>query len=303
MKVRQIDDMGADYLDLVDWLTNNGERTSPRGMGTVEIENVALYMPNPRLALPVGIGRRFSHGILAAETMQWLSGISDLKQLDSVSRGKFSNYADDPNFLYGAYGPRAFEGLEAVVQTLADDQDSRRAVVSLWSHSESQVTKDLPCTVNWGFRIRDGRLNMTTSMRSNDVYTGVTYDIPAMTRIQSAVAWALGVETGDYTHIAYSFHLYDRDAEIISNMKEGLDDHEQPPMLSDGLPDVPGTPLERWRYLRDTLAHGAYEGVDHLPDSFEWYAQRLRGSERHSFFCESCRYYLPQDHLICPSDF
>lgn len=303
MKVRQIDDMGQDYLDLIDWVTNVGEHTSPRGMGTSEIENVALVLPNPRLALPVGIGRKFSHGILAAETMQWLAGISDLKQLDSVSRGKFSNFADDPNFLYGAYGPRAWLGLESVVRVLGDDPDSRRAVVSLWSHVESEKTNDLPCTVNWGFRIRDGRLNMTTSMRSNDVYTGVTYDVPAMTRIQSAVAWALGVETGTYTHIAYSFHLYDRDAEAVSNMRQGGDAHEQPPLLSDGLPDIPGSPLDRWRYLRDTLAHGAYLGDESLPDSFEWYAQRLRGSERHQVFCDSCRYYLPQDHLICPSEF
>lgn len=301
--------METDYLDLVDWLIENGECTSPRGMGTIEIENVALVLTNPRLALPVGIGRRFSSSILAAESMQWLAGVSDLKQLDSVSRGKFSSYADHPDSLYGAYGPRAWAGLEMVVQVLAEDPDSRRAVVSLWSHLESQVTKDLPCTLNWGFRIRDGKLNMTTSMRSNDVYTGVTYDIPAMTRIQSAVAWALGVEVGEYTHVAYSFHLYDRDIPAIDAMRKGTDEHEQPPMLSDFLDDDLAEagvrrqqilhPLQRWQYLRDTLALGAVIGSDNLPRSFEWYAQHLRGSERHPVYCDRCHYFLPQDHLMC----
>jgi hypothetical protein len=117
------------------------------------------------------------------------------------------------------------------------------------------------------------------------------------------------VEVGNYTHIAYSFHLYDRDIPAVDAMKKMTDEHEQPPMLGDDLDDdlaLPArrlTALQRWQYLRDTLALGALSGADNLPRSFEWYAEHLRGSERHPYYCDRCRYFLPQEHLICPSDF
>jgi thymidylate synthase len=306
-------DMSADYLDITDTLVAKGTYVSPRGMDTYELENVTIRMDDPRPAVPVGLGRRHSDGILAAETMQWLAGVSDLAQLDAVSKNKFSNYSDNHVALYGAYGPRAYHGLEAAVAELMHDPDSRRAVVSLWDLHESPVTKDLPCTLNWGFRIRDGRLNMTTTMRSNDVFTGVTYDIPAMTRIQSAVAWALDVDIGAYTHFVYSLHLYGKDLPVIEKMSPGSDTREQPPLLSDGLTTwlehsaktslnfEHMLPTERWRFIRDSLAQATLVGDEGLPPSFEWYAAHLRGTRSVRWFCDSCRYYLPEPHFLCPS--
>jgi thymidylate synthase len=299
-----IHDMSKDYLDFVDLLTDKGEHVSPRGMGTYELENVTLVFDDPRPACPVGIGRKYSHGILAAETMQWLAGVSDLRQLDSVSKGRFSAYADRDDALYGAYGPRTYYGFERAVKILAEDLDSRRAVVNLWSLEESTLTNDLPCTLSWGFLIRDGRLNMTTTMRSNDAFTGVTYDVPAMTRIQSAVAWALGVDIGRYTHVVHSMHLYEQNLPAIEAMGPGQDDHEQPPLLSDNLDEdlqergtfVGSDPSTRWRFIRDLLAGGAVAGDTNLPSSFEWFARNLRGSSRNPYFCPKCRYYVANGH-------
>jgi thymidylate synthase len=301
----QTDDLGRDYRLLVERVRDEGVKTSPRGMPTYEVENAVIHLTEPRNSLPVGWGRKFSRGILSAELMQWLSGTSDLKQLNAVSKGRFLNYSDDGVRLYGAYGPRAYSTLERAVRILSEDPDSRQAIAVLWSDTEVFKTADLPCTLSWGFRVRDGGLHMSTTMRSSDVWRGITYDITCMTRIGSAVAWALGLELTDYFHTAYSLHAYESDLEAIDTLTEGGDSLGQPPMLSDFLTDdlekfgitdiVNGLPFERWMYVRDVLAIEAMNGEDEMPMSFEWFTTALRAVPRYRNFCSSCRYWLPSN--------
>lgn len=272
-----------------------------------EVEDAIIIVDDIKETLPRRIGRGLSYKILAGETMQWMAGVSDLAQLSWASKKRFLNYSDDGTRLYGPYGPRACRGLARAVDVLSKDPDSRQAVVSLWNNDESSTTKDLPCTLSWGFRIRNGKLNMSTVMRSWDAWTGVTYDLPAMTRIQSGVAWALGVETGTYRHTAHSLHVYSRDEEAIANLEVGRDDNGPQPLVSDGIDEwlvehgrdpVSMTPQERWAFVV-ACARQAMSGAEDLPPFFAWHSKRLVGSDRYPHFCETCRYYLPSGELFC----
>jgi hypothetical protein len=280
---------------------SEGRTISPRGIVTKEVDNVALVFKSPeRASFPVGVGRKVSPAVLAAELMQILAGVSDLAQLDSASKGVFSSFSDDGRSLSGAYGPRAFRGLERAVRLLDADPSSRQATVSLWNNDEPD-TKDLPCTLSWSFTIRDGALRMVTMMRSNDVMKGVAYDVPFMARVQSALAWALDVPAGTYTHIAQSLHVYDTDVTAIHDMRgDWPPTHEtdQPPTFQ-SLPTAPSaSALERWTMIRQ----GAWTAVrPHepplvaLPREFQWYADRLASHAGYPLFCGDCRYFLPKD--------
>lgn len=292
-----------DYLSLIDLVYHFGNKVAPRGFAITELENFTLVLTNPRDALPRGIGRKHSNRILAAESMQWLAGVSDLLQLDWASKNGFSKFSDDGTRLYGAYGPRAHNGLKRAVRLLAKDPDSRQAVVSLWNNNEADKTKDLPCTLNWGFRIRDGKLNMSTTMRSWDAWTGLTYDLPAMTRIQSAMAWALNVEVGSYVHNAYSFHIYESNDDAISKLVKGRDALPLIPMLTDGFDETfegtrPSDPNNAWEAML-WMADAALKGSDGLPAGFQWFSDALKDSLRNPHFCEDCRFYLPSGELFC----
>lgn len=301
--------MNQGYLDLIDCVLSQGVKQSPRGMGTYEIENATVVLEDPRQAMPQCVGRKLSKKILAAESMQWLAGVSDLEQLASASRQKFKDYSDDGTRLYGAYGPRAYEGLRRAVRLLAEDPDSRQAVVSLWNNIEAEKTKDLPCTLSWAFRIRDGKLNMSTVMRSWDVWTGTTYDLPAMTRIQSAVAWALDVPVGTYVHTAHSLHIYESNMEAASNLVAATTPAKHPPMLGDdlafemesmnGVITSEMTPSDRWELIVDLAENTLRNPDDWHPPSFQWFAAELKGLNRNPHFCNDCRYYLPSGELFC----
>lgn len=296
-----ISDMNDGYIELLDKIIKRGTKRSPRGMVTYEVEDARVVLENPVEAMPVCDGRKLSKKILAAETIQWLSGVSDLAQLDGASKGRFSAFSDNGRTLYGAYGPRASHGLERAVDLLARDQDSRQAVVSLWNNQEAYKTLDLPCTVSWGFRIRDDRLNMSTTMRSWDAWTGLTYDLPAMTRIQSAMAWALGVDIGTYVHTAHSFHVYEANVEAIVDLAPSPAPAPQPPTFHDTLGDADleidyPTASKRWAWVVER-AFRAYQGEEDLPAPFAWYSDLLRDLPRHTFHAKD-GYVLPSEPLF-----
>ncbi len=52
------------------------------------------------------------------------------------------------------------------------------------------------------FFLRDGRLHMHTTMRSQDVWLGFCYDIFTATMLQELLAGWLGAELGSYRLIA-----------------------------------------------------------------------------------------------------
>jgi thymidylate synthase len=56
--------------------------------------------------------------------------------------------------------------------------------------------------------IRDNKLHMTVIMRSNDLVFGLPNDIMWFLITQQIIADLLGIETGEYIHIANSLHYY-----------------------------------------------------------------------------------------------
>lgn len=199
------------YLDLLQQVNDRGDEVSPRGQRTRELLDVTIELRQPHLAPPLAVRSNFNHGIAAAETVQLLAGVSCLNQLDQVSRGRFSRFADNGR-LRGAYGPRLNDQLLAVETRLHADPDTRQAIAVLWDRDEP-ITRDVPCTLSLTFRIRRNRLDLKVHMRSNDVILGVPYDWYVFSRVQLAMAECLGREPGSYVHHVDSLHLYDRDWE------------------------------------------------------------------------------------------
>jgi thymidylate synthase len=210
--------MATGYPELVEAIVSCGRRRSPRGQDTHELQNCTVVLTDPTKAHPNESGRRYGAAIAAAESACLVGGISDPELLIAAGPN-FVRFLDG-GALHGAYGPRDRGQLPNVVRRLKDDPDTRQAVLQVWDARYDQagwVPADLPCTLSFGFAIYDGRLEMTTTMRSNDVWYGVAHDFPMFTCLQLTVADALGLPPGPYTHQAYSLHLYDRDLPAVED--------------------------------------------------------------------------------------
>lgn len=244
------------YKTMLYDLMTEGLTTSPRGMETKEFIPCVFQISNPLSRIIALQSRKMNlfYGML--ETMWYMNGDDNVEPLVFYNK-QMANFSDDGAKLHGAYGARLIKKDQAldksqfglVYDKLRNDSSSRQAVAIIWNPWEDhKQTKDVPCTVGFIFTIREDKLNMTTIMRSNDIVLGTTYDVFAFTIFQEFLARKLGVGLGTYTHIANSFHIYDRHYDQAWEM---IKDTTSPILM----PEMPET---SWSMFNDVYK---FEGV------------------------------------------
>ncbi len=261
MKTFRFDTGVASLRGLTTMLIADGSPVEVRGQLTRELTDVVIEIAQPQFPQMDGIGRNWNRRIAVAEFLQLVGGFSEPDVMVDIAPN-FERFLDDGRF-WGAYGERSqspgFVGARSdsqfadVVRKLTDDPGSRQAVVTLWNPQRDNVEgkHDYPCTLSLQFRIREERLELTTTMRSNDVWWGWSYDLFQFTQLQHTVANCLGLEAGHYHHFVNSLHIYERDIDAALQLHE---DHiiYREPLLGIGSEGELGN--GSWEYYRD-LAH------------------------------------------------
>lgn len=299
-----INDLRHGYLDMINMVMEHGEEVSPRGQLTKEVRNATVILTDPYKAIPAKVGRKLNMKIGAVETTQLIAGVSSAMQLNLVSRNAFEAYMNNGR-LIGAYGPRLYRQMENVVRMICRDPDTRQAAALVWRGDETDLAlmgnKDVPCTVALSWNVRHGKLNASTVMRSNDVFLGVAYDFWMFTRLQMTLAWALGLEVGDYRHHAISLHAYERDWDKISEFDIDPQEPELPvgytprgDKYADGKVLSENIAVRRWRYARNE-ALNVVLGKDVELHGAQWYAKTLKDHAAAGVMCVECRYFYGKD--------
>lgn len=216
-----IDSFRDRYKTLLEYVFKHGDVVCPRGQKTFERINATLIFRDPTDTVLTGIGRALNTKLMAVEQLQLLGGVSatDLIRQVAPNIGQFS----EGGHFTGAYGPRIRGQLPRVVERLKADSDTRQAVMTIWDPVQDLYYEggvDYPCTVMIQFLIRNDKLIMHVTMRSNDVVWGLSYDAPTFAYFQVNVADSLGIEVGNYYHHAVSLHLYERDLPLLEKLHD-----------------------------------------------------------------------------------
>lgn len=200
------------------YVLNQGSEISPRGMKTYEVLNANLEIKKP-WHIPLMLeNRELRQSIGAMEALQ-LTGQISVPELMVDTSKVFKNFLDDGIF-HGAYGPRIYGNLAKIVHQLKKDDSSRQAILTIYNSDKDLFveSRDIPCTLTLQYFIRENKLFARTSMRSNDLYLGMPYDFVQFIALQGAIARALDIEMGTYSHTVGSLHIYEqhlREAEFI----------------------------------------------------------------------------------------
>jgi thymidylate synthase len=178
-----------------------------------EIINAITIITDPTKNILKSNIRNMPMRYAVGELLWYLSGNNKLDAIKRYSKA-WESLSDDGETINSAYGYRIFEQFgfdqwKYVKGLLKKDPNTRQAVIHI-KDASNKPTKDTPCTVSLQFLLRNGQLNLTTYMRSNDIWLGFPYDVFSFTCMQIIMAFELGVEIGEYTHIAGSLHLYTR---------------------------------------------------------------------------------------------
>ncbi len=183
------------------------------------------FNPQEQHTLLMNPERDMNPSYCAAEVLWYMGDSSAIKMLEAYAPSYRKYVGGD--LAYGAYGPRLFWRIEdepslimCAVQLLKAQWRSRQAVVSIWHPEDLWASmqgnvKDIPCTTGFQFIVRDNKLHMITTMRSNDAWLGFPLDVFAFTCIQRLIAAELQTGIGIYVHNVGSMHIYKRDMEKV----------------------------------------------------------------------------------------
>lgn len=189
-----------------------------------EIINAITVIDNPTNNIMKNKTRNLSMKYAIGEMLWYMSGQPLLKEIQKYGKG-WDRMSDDGIHVNSNYGwcisrKYGFDQWEFVKEELTKNPNSRRAVIHI-KEASNKESKDVNCTVSLQFFIREGKLYMTTYMRSNDLWFGFPYDVFQFTCMQILMSMELELELGTYTHIAGSLHLYERDyKKSLENIKE-----------------------------------------------------------------------------------
>lgn len=217
-------------------LAADGQKHAGTRGGTRELLSVTLHITKPRARISISENRGKPFSALG-ELLWYLCGSDALEFIEPY----VSRYADDAvnGILEGAYGPRLLalrDGInqfDSIYRLLCEKPGSRRAVIQLFNAEDITIRrKEIPCTTTMQFHLREERLHMSVTLRSNDAYFGLPHDVFCFTMIQEMMARRLGVEMGEYYQYVGSMHVYeDKLSEMSDYVLEGFQQtREMPPM-------------------------------------------------------------------------
>lgn len=188
--------------------------SSRDGAVVAEFTDAIFCVEDPTRNVVTSPIRKMPMRYAIGELAWYLSGSNRVQDISQFSK-VWEKLSDDGETNNSAYGWRifskfGFDQWEYVKELIRKDPNTRQAVIHI-KDADNRPTKDTPCTVYLQFLLRDGKLNLSVHMRSNDIWMGVPYDMFSFCFLQVKMAMELGVEVGQYTHYAGSLHLYERD--------------------------------------------------------------------------------------------
>lgn len=265
--------------------------TSPRGMEVREIRDCSLEIDKPMINLYTNKHRGSPKKYIAAELLWYFSGTNNPTYIENYA-SLWKGIHNPDGTINSAYGNLLFEDknehgitqYQWVIESLKKDKDSRQAFMHFnkpkhqWFGNRDQV-----CTLQSLFHIRDNKLYMTLTMRSNDVIYGFMTDWAFFSILHYHVFLDMKkyypeLEMGSYTHISHSMHLYERHYELVSKMIDEPFENESIPLLNETIINEDGTIKDKYVSIFSQIRAGMMPdyNVDTDNDLLNWCFEKLK---------------------------
>jgi thymidylate synthase len=205
------------------FVTEDGVREqASRAGSTSEILHAAFTVRDPLERWVIARRPVINPAFAIVETVWILAGRDD-SALPNHWNPELPKYTGPGERYHGAYGHRlrrrfGLDQLERAYLALSNNPDNRQVVLQIWGsridlpgEEGRPANPDIPCNVLSMLKVREGKLEWTQVMRSNDLFRGVPYNFVQFTVLQEVMAGWLGLGVGSYDHLSDSLHVYEDD--------------------------------------------------------------------------------------------
>ena len=206
------------YLDLLRAIKEHGVRKGDRtGTGTLSIFGYQMRF-DLEAGFPALTTKKLHLRSIIHELLWFLKGDTNIQYLRDNEVTIWDEWADENGDLGPVYGAqwrtwrtadgRTIDQLQAVIDGIRDDPDSRRHVVSAWNVADLPRMALAPCHALFQFYVAGDRLSCQLYQRSADVFLGVPFNIASYALLTHMVAQVTGLRPGDFVHTLGDAHLY-----------------------------------------------------------------------------------------------
>ena len=223
------------YLDLVKHVLENGNEKGDRtGTGTKSVFGYQMRFDLSE-GFPMVTTKKLHLKSIVYELLWFLKGDTNIKYLQENGVRIWNEWADENGDLGPVYGYQwrnwngdEIDQISEIIETLKNNPDSRRMLVSAWNPSVLPDTSNSfsdnvangkaalpPCHAFFQFYVANGKLSCQLYQRSADIFLGVPFNIASYALFTMMMAQACGLEAGDFIHTFGDAHIYSNHQEQI----------------------------------------------------------------------------------------
>lgn len=206
------------YLDLLKHVLNNGTLKKDRtGTGTISVFGYQMRF-NLEHGFPLVTTKKLHVKSIIYELLWFLKGDTNIKYLNDNGVRIWDEWADENGNLGNIYGyqwrswpapnGQHIDQISLLVESLKNNPDSRRHIVSAWNVSDLENMALPPCHILFQFYVADGKLSCQLYQRSADLFLGVPFNIASYSLLTMMLAQVCGYKPGDFIHTLGDTHIY-----------------------------------------------------------------------------------------------
>ncbi len=213
------------YLDLLQHILDTGVKKDDRtGTGTISTFGYQMRF-NLQEGFPVVTTKKLHLKSIIYELLWFLNGDTNAKYLQDNGVRIWNEWADENGDLGHIYGYQwrswpdykggHIDQISEVVETIKNNPDSRRIIVSAWNVADLPNMNLPPCHAFFQFYVADGKLSCQLYQRSADSFLGVPFNIASYALLTLMMAQVTGLEPGDFVHTFGDLHIYTNHLEQV----------------------------------------------------------------------------------------
>ena len=223
------------YHELIKYVLKNGTVKKDRtGTGTKSVFGYQMRFDLSK-GFPMVTTKKLHLKSIIYELLWFLKGDTNIKYLKENGVRIWNEWADQNGDLGPVYGYQwrnwngdEIDQITEIIETLKNNPDSRRMLVSAWNPSVLPDTSKSfsdnvangkaalpPCHAFFQFYVADGKLSCQLYQRSADIFLGVPFNIASYALFTMMMAQACELEAGDFIHTFGDAHIYSNHQEQV----------------------------------------------------------------------------------------
>jgi len=213
------------YLDLLNRVLSEGVRKEDRtGTGTISVFGHQMRFDLSK-GFPALTTKKLHLKSVIYELLWFLNGDTNIRYLTDNGVRIWNEWADENGDLGPIYGSQwrswpdysggYIDQISQVVDSLKNNPDSRRIIVSSWNVAAIPSMKLPPCHCFFQFYVADGKLSLQLYQRSADIFLGVPFNIASYSLLLQIMAQVTDLQCGDFVHTFGDAHIYTNHLEQV----------------------------------------------------------------------------------------